>query len=399
MKPTIITNLESFVLNPERHNLTVVKIETDQGIIGYGCATFQQRPLVVKTMIDEYMRPLLIGKDANNIEDLWNMMMVNSYWRNGPVINNAVAGIDMALWDIKGKLANMPLHQLWGGKSKDGIAVYTHADGLTIEEVLTDIQKRIDEGFTHIRCQLGLYGGRNQEMHLPRNCSEGVFYDPQVYMRSIVELFKAVRQKFGYSLNFIHDVHERLTQNQALQLAKDLEPYKLYFLEDLVPPHQSDFLQVIRNQTSTPIAIGELFNNPVEWKHLLISNNIDYIRCHVSQIGGITPALKLAHVADQFGVKVVWHGPSDMTPIGVAVNTHLGYHLSNVALQEYAECDETTKSIFPGALYVENGYIYLNEKPGIGVDFDEEIASSCPCYYRAHEWTQSRIPNGTIHTP
>lgn len=399
MKPTIITNVESFVLNPERHNLTVVKIETDQGITGYGCATFQQRPLVVKTMIDEYMRPLLIGKDANNIEDLWNMMMVNSYWRNGPVINNAVAGIDMALWDIKGKLANMPLHQLWGGKSKDGIAVYTHADGLTIEEVLTDIQKRIDEGFTHIRCQLGLYGGRNQEMHLPRNCSEGVFYDPQVYMRSIVALFKAVRQKFGYGLNFIHDVHERLTQNQALQLAKDLEPYKLYFLEDLVPPHQSDFLQVIRNQTSTPIAIGELFNNPVEWKQLLISNNIDYIRCHVSQIGGITPALKLAHVADQFGVKVVWHGPSDMTPIGVAVNTHLGYHLSNVALQEYAECDETTKSIFQGALHVENGYIYLNEKPGIGVDFDEEIASRYPCYYRAHEWTQSRIPNGTIHTP
>lgn len=391
--------MESFVLNPERHNLTVVKIETDQGIIGYGCATFQQRPLVVKTMIDEYIRPLVIGKDANNIEDIWNMLMVNSYWRNGPVINNAIAGIDMALWDIKGKLANMPLHQLWGGKSKDGIAVYTHADGLTIDEVLVNIQKKIDEGFTHIRCQLGLYGGRNQEMHLPRNCSEGVFYDPQVYMRSIVELFKAVRQKFGYSLNFIHDVHERLTQNQALQLAKDLEPYKLYFLEDLVPPHQSDFLQVIRNQTSTPIAIGELFNNPVEWKQLLISNNIDYIRCHVSQIGGITPALKLAHVADQFGVKVVWHGPSDMTPIGVAVNTHLGYHLSNVALQEYAECDEITKSIFPGTLVAEGGYIYLNEKPGIGIDFDEDIASGYPCYYRAHEWTQSRIPNGTIHTP
>lgn len=399
MEPTIIKNVESFILNPKRHNLIVVKVTTDKNIVGYGCATFQQRPKAVKVMIDEYIKAIILGKDANNIEDLWNMMMVNSYWRNGPVINNAVAGIDMALWDIKAKIANMPLYQLLGGKSKDGIQAYAHADGLTIEEVLVDIQAKIDQGYTYIRCQLGLYGGKNHSMHQAKQINYGQYYDSQQYMRSVVELFKEVRNKFGYKYNFIHDVHERLSPIEALQLSKDLEPYKLFFLEDLVPPNQTDYLKVIRNQSATPIAIGELFNNPMEWIELLKNQTVDYIRCHVSQIGGITPAIKLAHAANQFGVSIVWHGPSDMTPIGVAVNMHLGMNLTNVVLQEYEELDDVTATIFPGALKVDNGYIYPSELPGIGISFDESLSKKYPCIYREHEWTQSRKPNGTIHTP
>ncbi len=416
-----ITNVRSILTAPDGIALIVVKVETDQpGLYGLGCATFTQRPTLVAKAVDDYLDPLLRGRDPRNIEDLWHMMMVNSYWRNGPVLNNAVSGVDIALWDIKGKLANMPVYDLLGGKCREAAMVYRHADGRDKEEVLNNVRKYQDQGYLAVRCQMGGYGGRVKDIReatavpskdAPQathrmqimdrldSAFPGAYYDADRYARSIPPLFDYVRSQIGFDLFLLHDIHERLAPIDAVRMAKALEPYRLFFLEDPLAPDQIEWFRRIREQCATPIAMGELHNNPLEWRPLIVEQLIDFIRAHISQLGGLTPARKLAALCEAFGVRTAWHGPGDVSPVGHAANLHLDLACHNFGVQEVINFSEALYEVFPGTPELRGGYLWANDQPGFGVDIDEEKAAKYPIDTHVIEWTQSRWPDGTLWTP
>lgn len=397
-----IRDIKVITTNLTGKNLVVVKLLTSEPeLYGLGCSTFAYRSRAVEVVIEDNLKPLLVGRSVHNIEDLWHLMNCNGYWRNGPISNNAISGIDMALWDIKGKLAGMPVYSLMGGKSRQAIPVYKHADGNSLSEVLDNIQRHREQGFSHIRIQVGIYGGRPVNMKIPPNSFSGDYFSAEQYVNDTLKLFDDVRSKVGYEVQLLHDSHERLSPIQAIQFAKELEKYRLYFLEDVLSPEQGEWFHMLRSQTSTPIAVGELFNNPKEWDYLIVNRLIDFVRVHISQIGGITPARKLAIFAEQFGIRTAWHGPSDVSPVGHAANAHLGIVAHNTGIQEWTNImDESIlQEAFPGMPRVQNGYLFIEDKPGLGVELNEEILAKHPAIHSVTEWTQTRHVDGTMCTP
>jgi len=416
-----ITHVKAILTAPDGIALVVVKVETDQpGLYGLGCATFTQRPTLVAHAVDDYLAPLLQGRDPRHSEDLWHMMMVNAYWRNGPVLNNAIGGVDLALWDIKGKIAGLPVYDLLGGKCREAALVYRHADGRDAQEVLDQILTYQAQGYRAVRCQLGGYGGRVQDIqvatalpsrdapqatHRPQRTDRagsafpGAYYDPDGYARSIPALFEHIRSNIGFDLLLLHDIHERLPPSDAIRLAKALEPYRLFFLEDPLAPEQVEWFRRLREQSATPLAMGELHTHPLEWRTLVVEQLIDFIRAHISAIGGLTPARKLAALCETFGVRTAWHGPGDVSPVGHAANLHLDLACHNFGIQEVISFGEALYEVFPGTPELRDGYLWANEQPGWGIDIDEAKAARYPISVAPITWTQSRWPDGTLWTP
>ncbi|MBI5831606.1 MAG: starvation-sensing protein RspA [Armatimonadetes bacterium] len=380
--------------------LIVVKIETSEpGLYGLGCATFTQRANAVRVIIDEFLKPLLVGRDAHRIEDIWQLVHHNAYWRSGPAENNAMSGVDQALWDIKGKVAGLPVYQLLGGKCREAAAVYRHAGGATPQAVEDDLRRYMEAGYRYVRVQMGGYGGNASLPTPPAGAVAGDYFDPHGYALGAVEMFAHLRDKVGFGIELLHDVHERLVPIEGVRLAKELEPYRLFFLEDLLPPEHVEWFAMVRQVCTTPLAMGELFNNPQEWKMLITNRLIDFIRCHISTIGGLTPARKLAVFCEQFGVRTAWHGPGDVSPVGHAVNVHLDVASPNFGIQEWAGFSDLEQEIFPGCPELRDGYAYPNDKPGLGIDIDEKLAARFPCPDGVLGWTQTRYPDGTLFSP
>ena len=399
-KPITIQDVQTILTQPAGSRLVIVKIITSEpGLYGLGCATFTQRFHAVHAAIEHHLKPFLIGRDVSRIEDIWQMSMVHSYWRNGPVLSNAVSGVDQALWDIKGKQANMPVYQLLGGKCREAAQVYVHANGNTPEAVEERVRAFMEEGYRFIRVQMGGYGGKAEKLVKPEGALEGAYFDPRDYCRNMLNMIEHVRSAVGPELELLHDVHERLMPIHAVQFAKDVEPFKLFFLEDLLAPEDLEWFRNIRQQSATPIAMGELFNNPREWQLLIENRLIDYIRMHVSQMGGITPARNVAAFANMYGIRTAWHGPGDTSPIGHAANLHLDLAAPNFGVQEWCRFSDLVYEIFPGLPEVRNGYMYPNDKPGLGIDIDEELAAKYPCKDSVEQWTQTRLPDGSPTRP
>jgi mannonate dehydratase len=406
-----IRDVRVILTAPEGIRLVVVKIETDEpDLYGLGCATFTQRPLAVATAIEQYLKPQIVGRSPHDIEDIWSMLAVSPYWRSGPVLNNAMSGIDMALWDIKGKLAGMPLYDLLGGRCRTAATVYVHASGRDPIEVEDQARSFMEQGFTHVRCQVAVPGSStygvdgsldSEEPHPAHLRLLQESWDPSAYARAVPALFEQLRLTLGDQVELLHDIHERVPAVVAIGMARELESYRLFFLEDPLAPEDNGYFPLLRQQTSIPLAMGELYVNVNEYVPLIEERLIDFIRVHLSAIGGITPARKLAALCELFGVRTAWHGPGDVSPVGHAANLHLDLAVPNFGIQEAHRFDDVCREVFPGTPEIHNGMMWANDKPGLGVDIDETLAARYP--YPEHPlngaWPPVRLRDGTVQRP
>jgi mannonate dehydratase len=392
-----IKDIQVIATAPAGLRLTVVKIITDQdGLYGYGCGTYTQRAELVNAAVEKYLKPFLLGKPTDRIDDIWQACYNSSYWRNGPVLNNGISGVDQALWDIKGRQAGMPVYQLLGGKCREAADTYTHASGAEIQQCVDQAKRFMEQGFRHVRVQVGVPGmagygsgrggGQAQALH------QGQVFEPAMYIRRALKLFEECRKQLGEEVELLHDVHERVSPQQGVAMAKAVEPFRLFFLEDPVSPEDIAYFRLIRQQCTTPIAMGELFNSPHEWTPLISERLIDFIRIHVSQAGGLTPCRKIAALGEIFGVRTAWHGPGDVSPVGHMANVTLDVACYNFGVQEYSRFNEATQEVFSGCPVMKNGYLYVNETPGWGIEVNEKAAAKYP--YGGERGERGRLNGG-----
>jgi mannonate dehydratase len=406
-----IRDVRVILTAPDDIRLVVVNIETDEPeLYGLGCATFTQRPLAVVTAIEEYLKPQVVGRSVHDIEDIWSMLAVSSYWRSGPVLNNAMSGVDMALWDIKGKLAGMPLYDLLGGRCRVAAPLYVHASGRDASEVEEDARRYMEQGFRYIRCQVAVPGAStygvshaldSDDPHPSHLRLQQDAWNPSAYVRIVPGLFDHMRSTLGDEVELLHDIHERLPPVDAIGLAKALEPYRLFFLEDPFAPEDNGYFPLLRQQSAIPIAMGELYVNVNEYMPLIQNRLIDFIRVHLSDIGGITPARKLAALCEYFGVRTAWHGPGDVSPVGHSANLHLDLAVPNVGIQEGHLFSDRLREVFPGTPEIRDGMLWANGRPGLGIDIDEARATRYP--FPEHPlngaWPPVRLADGTVQRP
>ena len=380
------------ILTCPGRNFVTLKIVTDEGVHGLGDATLNGRELAAKAYLDEHVIPCLIGRDPRNIEDIWQYLYRGAYWRRGPVTMAAIAAVDVALWDIKGKLAQMPVYQLLGGKSRCGAMVYGHANGRDHVETIEAVGRYLEKGFKAIRVQSGVPGlekvygvGKGSGYYEPaqKGLPPEEPWDTSLYLRHTPELFRKVRDAHGYDFHLLHDAHHRLTPIEAARLGKDSEPFRLFWIEDATPAENQESFRLIRQHTTTPLAVGEIFNSIWDCKDLIREQLIDYVRATIVHAGGITHVRRIADFAALYQVRTGFHGATDLSPVCMAAAVNFDLWAPNFGIQELMPHAEVTDEVFPHNYRFEDGYLVMDEVPGLGVDIDEKRAAQYP-YERAY---------------
>ena len=402
-----IVDAQVVVTSPGR-NFVTLRLTTDEGLTGLGDATLNGRELAVASYLVDHVAPLLVGADPHRVEDTWQYLYRGAYWRRGPVTMAAIAAVDVALWDIKAKAAGLPLYQLLGGASRERVRAYGHANGRDLPELFDSVRARRAEGYRSIRVQIGVPGltntyGVHQDPAAAANATRldqrarpvVEQWDTAAYLRHLPGVFEAVRNEFGPELPLLHDAHHRLTPIQAARLGKDLEPYDLFWLEDCTPAENQEGLRLVRRHTTTPLAIGEVFNTVFDYQTLIGEQLIDYARSAVTHFGGVTPLRKLFDYAAQHQIRSAIHGPEDISPVGMAAAIHLDLAIHNFGIQEYSGHTALTNEVFRHAYTFADGHLHPGEAPGIGVELDEELAAAHP--YRAAYLPVNRLADGTVH--
>lgn len=397
-----ITDAKVFICSPGR-NFVTLKIMTDEGIYGLGDATLNGRELSVASYLEDHLIPCLIGRDPSQIEDIWQYFYRGAYWRRGPVTMSAIAAIDMALWDIKGKVLGTPVHNLLGGRSRNGVMVYGHANGTDVSHTVEEVGKYLDMGYLAIRAQSGIPGisstyGVSQDKLFYEPAEKGLppenLWSTEKYLNHVPKLFAKLRDTYGDDPHFLHDCHHRLTPIEAARLGKEVEPYHLFWLEDTVQAELQEGFRLIRQHTTTPLAVGEVFNTIYDATTLITEQLIDYIRTTIVHGGGITPMKKLADFASIYHVRTGCHGATDLSPITMAAAVNFGLAINNFGIQEYMRHTEETDAVFPHDYTFNRGYLNATNTPGLGVDFDEQLAKKYP--YAPAYLPVNRKLDGTI---
>jgi len=385
-------------------NFVTLKIITDEGVYGVGDATLNGRELAVASYLADHVLPCLIGRDAHRIEDIWQYLYKGAYWRRGPVTMTAIAAVDMALWDIKGKIAGLPVYQLLGGASREGVMVYGHANGATIEDTINAALEYQAQGYRAIRLQCGVPGmastygvSKDKYFYEPADAdlpTENV-WNTSRYLRVVPELFKAAREALGWDVHLLHDIHHRLTPIEAGRLGRDLEQYRPFWLEDATPAENQEAFRLIRQHTTAPLAVGEIFNSIWDAKDLIQNQLIDYIRATVVHAGGITHLRRIAALADLYQVRTGCHGATDLSPVCMAAALHFDLSVPNFGIQEYMRHTPETDAVFPHAYTFESGMMHPGEAPGLGVDIDEDMAAKYE--YKRAFLPVNRLEDGTMY--
>jgi mannonate dehydratase len=399
----LITDARVVVSSPGRNYVTLI-IDTDEGIRGIGDATLNGRELAVESYLRDHVVPLLIGREANRIEDMWHYLYKGAYWRRGPVTMTAIAAVDVALWDIKGKAAGMPVYELLGGAARTGVMVYGHASGSDLEELADDFSAHIELGYKAIRVQASI-PGVEKTYGIP---AQGAHYEPASgslpqedswettsYLDFAPRLFEFVRERFGFGVHVLHDVHHRLTPIEAGRLGASLEPYRPFWMEDPTPAEDQTAFRLIRQHTTTPIAVGEVFNSIWDCQTLITERLIDYIRTSVSHAGGITHLRRIFSLAELYGVRSGSHGAGDLSPITMAAALHVDLSIPNFGVQEYMGHTPQTAEVFRHDYTFDDGLMHPGTAPGLGVDFDEKAAARFP--YNPKYLPVNRRLDGTVH--